>query len=49
MGTIGPLIDLVGIDRVSKMIKEFETLEIVPMSYIRGRSFTDSIIIVNEA
>ena len=31
------------------MIKEFETLEIVPMSYIRGRSFTNSIIIVNEA
>ena len=49
MGTIGPLIDLIGIDRVSKMIKEFETLEIVPMSYIRGRSFTDSIIIANEA
>lgn len=26
-----------------------EQLEIVPMSFIRGRSFQDSIIIVNEA
>ena len=30
------------------MITE-ERLEIVPMAYIRGRSFTESIIIVNEA
>ena len=26
-----------------------EQLEVVPMAYIRGRSFDDSIIIVNEA
>lgn len=47
-GQIGPLIDLIGIDRVQKMLME-ESLEIVPMSSIRGRSFNDSIIIVNEA
>lgn len=48
MGQIGPLIDLIGIDMVQKMISE-ETLEVVPMAYVRGRSFTDSLIIVNEA
>lgn len=45
---IGPLIDLVGLDHVNRMLSE-ETLEIVPLGYIRGRSFQDSIIIVNEA
>ena len=48
MGQIGPLIDLIGIDMVQRMISE-ETLEVVPMGYIRGRSFTDSLIIINEA
>lgn len=45
---IGPLIDLVGIDCVNQMIIR-EELEVVPLGYIRGRSFQDSIIIVNEA
>lgn len=47
-GQIGPLIDLVGIDEVQRMIA-LEQLEIVPMGFIRGRSFTDSIVIVNES
>ena len=46
--SIGPLIDLVGKDFVNQMIMK-EELEIVPLAYIRGRSFKDSIIIVNEA
>ena len=45
---IGPLIDIVGIVTVLEWIKE-EKLEIVPMAYIRGRNFTDSIVIVSEA
>jgi PhoH-like ATPase len=45
---IGPLIDIVGIITVLEWIKE-EKLEIVPMAYIRGRNFTDSIVIVSEA
>lgn len=48
LGQIGPLIDLVGIDQVQDWIKT-EQLEVVPMSFVRGRSFQDSIIIVNEA
>lgn len=48
LGQIGPLIDLVGIDTIHRMIAE-EQLEVVPMSTIRGRSFQDSIIIVNES
>lgn len=47
-GQIGPLIDLVGIDQVQRWMEE-EKLEIVPMGFIRGRSFQNSIIIVNEA
>lgn len=48
IGQIGPLVDLVGLDWIEKMISRDE-LEVVPMSSIRGRSFEDSIIIVNEA
>ena len=48
VGQIGPLVDLVGIDAVHQMIA-FDQLEVVPMGSIRGRSFQDSIIIVNEA
>lgn len=48
IGQIGPLIDLVGIDYIERM-QEVDKLEIVPMSFIRGRSFNHSIIIVNEA
>ena len=47
-GQIGPLIDLVGIDQVQSMLAT-DQLEIVPMGFIRGRSFTDSIVIVNES
>ncbi len=47
-GQIGPLIDLVGIDRIQDMINNNQ-LEVVPMGYIRGRSFNDSIVIINEA
>lgn len=46
--SIGPLIDLVGQDYVNQLIMK-EQLEIVPLAYIRGRSFSNSIIIVNEA
>lgn len=46
--SIGPLIDLIGIDAVQDMISR-EQLEIVPTGFIRGRSFEDSIVIVNEA
>lgn len=48
VGQIGPLIDLVGIDQIKDWINT-EQLEVVPMSFVRGRSFQDSIIIVNEA
>lgn len=47
-GLIGPLLDLVGIDKITEMMN-LNQLEIVPINYIRGRSFKDSIIIVNEA
>lgn len=48
IGQIGPLIDLVGIDQI-KAWMDSEQLEVVPMGYIRGRSFSNAIIIVNEA
>ena len=48
IGQLGPLNDLVGIDRIKQMIA-YDQLEVVPMSYIRGRSFSDSIVIVYEA
>lgn len=47
-GQIGPLVDLVGIDKVQDMIMHNQ-LEVVNMGSIRGRSFQDSIIVVNEA
>ena len=46
--SIGPLIDLVGQDYINQLIMK-EQLEVVPLAYVRGRSFQDSIIIVNEA
>lgn len=46
--SIGPLVDLVGQDYITQMIAK-EQLDIVPLAYIRGRSFNNSIIIVNEA
>lgn len=47
-GQIGPLVDLIGIDEINYKLNN-EELEVVPMSFIRGRSFQKSIIIVNEA
>lgn len=48
VGQIGPLVDLIGIDQINRKLEE-EELEVVPMGFMRGRNFTDSIIIVNEA
>lgn len=45
---IGPIVDLVGIDEVNRLIQE-EQLEIVPISFMRGRNFDDTIVLVNEA
>ena len=47
-GQIGPLVDLIGIDHVHSYIQQGK-LEVVNMGSIRGRSFDDTIIIVNEA
>lgn len=46
--SIGPLVDLVGIDQINRWISE-EKLEVVPVAYIRGRNFDDSIVLVSEA
>ena len=46
--SIGPLIDLVGVDEVARMIQS-EQLEIIPIGYMRGRNFEDSIVLVSEA
>lgn len=46
--SIGPLVDLVGIDQINRWMSE-EKLEIVPVAYIRGRNFDDSIVLVSEA
>jgi phosphate starvation-inducible PhoH-like protein len=46
--SIGPLIDLIGADYVQGYLDKGQ-LEIVPLGYIRGRSFKNSIIIANEA
>lgn len=48
IGQLGPLNDLIGIDRIKQMLA-YNQLEVVPMGYIRGRSFNNSIVIVNEA
>lgn len=48
IGQIGPMVDLIGLDWIEKLISRDE-LEVVPMGSIRGRSFEDSIIIINEA
>ena len=45
---VGPLLDIVGIDQIEQLIS-VDQLEIIPMAYLRGRNFDDSIIIVNEA
>ena len=48
VGQIGPLVDLIGIDFIEELISRGK-LEVVPMGMIRGRSFENSIIIINEA
>lgn len=45
---LGPLIDIVGIDNVLHWMDENQ-LEVVPVGYIRGRNFEESIVIVSEA
>lgn len=46
--SIGPLVDLVGIDQINRWMQE-ERLEVVPVAYIRGRNFDNSIVLVSEA
>ena len=46
--SIGPLVDLVGIDEIHRFMDD-EKLEIVPIGFMRGRNFTDSIVLVSEA
>ena len=46
--SIGPLVDIVGIDTITRWMQS-EKLEIVPVAYIRGRNFDDSIVLVSEA
>ena len=48
IGQIGPLVDLIGIDRVHSLMDQGE-LEIVDMGSARGRNFDETFIIVNEA
>lgn len=48
IGQAGPLVDIVGIDHINRLISE-ESLEIVPISSVRGRSFNNSTILINEA
>lgn len=45
---MGTLMDIVGPIIVEEMVRE-EKIEIAPISTMRGRNFTNSIIIVNEA
>lgn len=45
---VGPLLDILGIDEINRLISN-EQLEIIPMAFLRGRNFEDSIVIVNEA
>ena len=46
--SIGPLVDLVGIDQINRWMQE-ERLEVVPVAYIRGRNFDNAIVLVSEA
>ena len=45
---MGTLTDLIGIAQVEQMVSE-ERVEVAPISTMRGRSFTNCLIIVNEA
>ena len=46
--SIGPLVDIAGIDQINQWIS-YGKLEIVPVAYIRGRNFDNSIVLVSEA
>lgn len=48
MPFLGSLVDIVGEQGVTKLLQQ-DQLEIVPISIMRGRNFTNSIILVNEA
>lgn len=45
---MGPILDIVGEDRARDMIERGQ-IEIVPISVMRGRSFNNSIVLINEA
>jgi predicted ribonuclease YlaK len=45
---MGPILDIIGEDRARDMI-EHGQIEIVPISVMRGRSFNNSIVLINEA
>ena len=45
---MGPILDIVGEDRARNMIEQGQ-IEIVPISVMRGRSFNNSIVLINEA
>lgn len=45
---MGPILDIVGEIRAKEMVLNGE-IEIVPISIMRGRSFNNSIVLVNEA
>lgn len=45
---MGPILDIIGEDRARDMV-EHGQIEIVPISVMRGRSFNNSIVLINEA
>ena len=45
---MGPILDIVGEDRARHMVMNGQ-IEIVPLAVMRGRSFANSIVLVNEA
>ena len=46
--TLGPIADKIGGEEIIKMLINRGQFEIVPLSYIRGRSFEDSLIYCSE-
>lgn len=45
---MGPILDIIGEDRARDMITHGQ-IEIVPISVMRGRSFNNAIVLINEA
>lgn len=45
---MGPILDIIGEDRARDMITHGQ-IEIVPISIMRGRSFNNAIVLINEA